>query len=63
MRVVVADDSALLREGVVGLLQRQGHHVVGQAASAPELLSVVDAAVGDGAPPDVIITDVRMPPE
>lgn len=62
MRTVVADDSALLREGIVGLLQRQGHEVVAQAATAPELLAAVDAAVRDGAPPDVVITDVRMPP-
>lgn len=58
MRIVVADDSALLREGIAGLLERQGHEVVGQAASAPELLAVVDH-VGEV---DVVITDVRMPP-
>lgn len=62
MRVVVADDSALLREGIVGLLRRQGHDVVGQAATAPELLAAVDTAVSDGESLDVVITDVRMPP-
>lgn len=62
MRVVVADDSALLREGIVGLLQRQGHDIVGQAATAPELLNAVDTVVRNGNPPDVVVTDVRMPP-
>lgn len=62
MRLIVADDSALLREGLVGLLVRQGHEVVAQAASAPELLAAVEAAHRMGDLPDVIITDVRMPP-
>lgn len=62
MRVIVADDSALLREGIVGLLQRQGHDVIGQAATAPELLNAVETTVRTGTPPDVVITDVRMPP-
>lgn len=62
MRVIVADDSALLREGIVGLLQRQGHDVIAQAATAPELLNAVDIVVKNGEPPDVVITDVRMPP-
>ncbi|MCF2707298.1 response regulator transcription factor [Arcanobacterium haemolyticum] len=57
MKLVVADDSALFREGLVGLLERQGHEVVAQAASAPELLAVVRESV-----PEVVITDVRMPP-
>ncbi|SDE10578.1 LuxR C-terminal-related transcriptional regulator [Auraticoccus monumenti] len=62
MRLVVADDAALLREGLVGLLERQGHQVLAQAASAPELEAVVDHAVTSGQPPDVVLTDVRMPP-
>lgn len=62
MRLVVADDSALLREGIVGLLERQGHEVVAQAASAPELETMVDGAVAAGDTPDVVLTDVRMPP-
>lgn len=62
MRLVVADDSALLREGMVGLLERQGHEIVAVAASADELLAVVRAAVAEGTTPDVVLTDVRMPP-
>lgn len=56
MRVVVADDSALFREGLVGILERIGHEVVNQAGDANELrmLPVDDV--------DVIVTDVRMPP-
>lgn len=59
LKIVVADDSALLREGVAGLLERRGHHVVGQAADAPELTALVDEL---DELPDIVITDVRMPP-
>lgn len=62
MRIAVAEDSALLREGLVGLLERQGHEVVAHAASATELEAVVDRAMAAGEVPDVIVTDVRMPP-
>jgi DNA-binding NarL/FixJ family response regulator len=57
MRVVVADDSTLLREGVVRLLEDAGLEVVGQAADAEELLRKVRAHR-----PDVAVVDVRMPP-
>ncbi len=57
MRVVVADDSVLLREGVVRLLQEGGFEVVGQAGDAEDLLRKVGAHH-----PDVAIVDVRMPP-
>lgn len=62
MRLIVADDSALLREGLAGLLERQGHEVVALAASAPELEAMVHHAMAQNATPDVVITDVRMPP-
>lgn len=62
MRLIVADDAALLREGLVGLLERRGHDILAQAASAGELEAVVDRAIADGTPADVVITDVRMPP-
>ena len=58
MRIVIADDSALLREGVAGLLTRRGHEVVGQVSDAPSLAGVVDEQR-----PDLVITDVRMPPD
>lgn len=57
MRVVVADDSTLLREGLVRLLDEAGLEVVGQAADGEELLRKVRAHK-----PDVAVVDVRMPP-
>jgi DNA-binding NarL/FixJ family response regulator len=57
MRVVVADDSTLLREGVVRLLEEAGFEVVGQAGDGEELLRKVRAHK-----PDVAVVDVRMPP-
>lgn len=62
MKLIVADDSTLLREGLVSLLERHGHEVVAQAASAPELLTTLAWNVAAGDAPDVVITDVRMPP-
>jgi DNA-binding NarL/FixJ family response regulator len=57
MRVVIADDSVLLREGVVHLLKEAGFDVVGQAGTAEELLLKVRSYS-----PDVAIIDIRMPP-
>jgi DNA-binding NarL/FixJ family response regulator len=58
MRLVLADDSILLREGVARLLVEAGFEVVGQAGDAEELLEQVKAHE-----PDVAIVDIRMPPE
>ena len=58
MRVVVADDSVLLREGVVRLLEEAGFDVVGQAGDADDLMRKVGAHK-----PDVAVVDVRMPPD
>ena len=57
MRVIVADDSVLLREGVARLLDDAGCEVVAQAGDAEELLRKVRAHK-----PDVAIIDIRMPP-
>ncbi len=57
MRVVVADDSTLLREGLVRLLEEADLEVVGQAGDAEDLMRKVRAHK-----PDVAIVDVRMPP-
>jgi class 3 adenylate cyclase/DNA-binding NarL/FixJ family response regulator len=57
MQVVVADDSLLLREGVVRVLGECGFEVVGQAGSPDELLAEIDRAN-----PDVAVVDIRMPP-
>ena len=58
LRVLVADDSVLLREGLVRLLQESGCEVVAQAGDADELLRKARAHK-----PAVAIVDVRMPPE
>ena len=60
--VLMADDSALLREGLVGLLERQGYEIVGQEHRADALLNTIAELAGRDALPDVVITDVRMPP-
>ncbi|MEV0747438.1 response regulator transcription factor [Streptomyces sp. NPDC050273] len=57
MRIVLAEDSVLLREGLIGLLERFGHQVVAGAGTADELI----AAVAEHGP-DIVVTDVRMPP-
>jgi DNA-binding NarL/FixJ family response regulator len=57
VRVVIADDSVLLREGVSRLLVEAGFEVVGQAGDADELLREVAQTA-----PDVAIIDIRMPP-
>ena len=57
MRVVVADDSVLLREGIVRILADSGFDVVAQAGDAEDLVRKVAAHK-----PDVAIVDVRMPP-
>lgn len=58
MRVVLADDSVLLREGVARLLTEAGYEVVGQSSNADELVAAVAAHQ-----PDVAVVDIRMPPE
>ena len=62
LRIVVAEDSLLLREGLVSLLERFGHVVVASVGDAPELLEAVDRLAAAGEIPDFVITDVRMPP-
>ena len=57
MRVVIAEDQALLREGIVALLQENGIEVVAQAEDGPGLLRIVA-----GHKPDLAIVDVRLPP-
>ena len=57
MRVILADDAILVRQGVARLLEAAGFEVVAQMADATELLSSVDILR-----PDVVIVDIRMPP-
>ena len=57
LRVVIAEDSVLLREGIARLLEESGFEVVGQAGDGEDLLRKVGAHK-----PDVAVVDVRMPP-
>jgi len=57
LRVVLAEDDILLREGLASLLERSGFEVVGQAGDGAELLAVArDQA------PELVVVDIRMPP-
>ena len=58
VRVVIAEDTVLLREGLAGLLEDDGHDVVGRAGDAEVLLALVAEHE-----PDLAIVDVRMPPD
>jgi len=58
LRVVIADDDVLLREGLTSLLEQSGFEVVGQADDAPALLDLVRVHE-----PDFVIVDIRMPPD
>ena len=57
LRIVVADDAVLLREGLVRLLTEDGHHVVAAVGDGPALVEAVLAHR-----PDASVVDVRMPP-
>ena len=57
MRIVVAEDAVLFREGLVRVLADAGFEVVGQASDAPGVLGLVASRN-----PDLVILDVRMPP-
>lgn len=57
LRVVLAEDSVLLREGLIGLLQQCGHEVVAAVGDAEALIA--EAGKHE---PDIVVTDVRMPP-
>jgi DNA-binding NarL/FixJ family response regulator len=57
VRIVIGEDSAVLREGLALLLKQAGHHVVASAADAPAVVAAVLQHQ-----PDQLITDIRMPP-
>lgn len=57
LRVALAEDDILLREGLASVLERHGFEVVGQAAGAPQLLALVRQEA-----PDLVVVDIRMPP-
>ncbi len=57
MRIVIADDAALLRDGLASLVEAAGHEVVARCADAQALLALVEEHA-----PDLVVVDVRMPP-
>jgi serine/threonine-protein kinase PknK len=57
LRVILAEDDVLLREGMASLLERSGIAVVGQAGDGTQLLPLVRAKT-----PDLVVVDIRMPP-
>lgn len=63
MRILLAEDSTLLREALTALVERSGHQVVATASTAPRLETAFAGLWEAGQPPDLIVTDVRMPPE
>lgn len=62
VRVVIAEDSVLLRDGLTRLLTDRGHDVVAGVGDAVGLIKAVDELASQGAAPDVVVADVRMPP-
>ena len=57
LKIVVAEDAALLREGLVRILERDGHEIIAAVGDAHALLTYARSTV-----PDLVITDIRMPP-
>jgi DNA-binding NarL/FixJ family response regulator len=62
VRIVIAEDSVILRDGLVALLSRRGHEVAAAVGDGDALVSGIDALAAAGTPPDVAVVDVRMPP-
>ncbi|MDI5965011.1 response regulator transcription factor [Streptomyces sp. SL13] len=62
MRVVIAEDSVLLRDGLTRLLTDRGHEVVAGVGDAEALLAEIERLAAAGELPDVVVADVRMPP-
>lgn len=62
MRVVLADDTTLMRAGIREILTANGHEVARECEDATELVAVIDDLARTGDAPDIVITDVRMPP-
>lgn len=62
VRVVIAEDSVLLREGLTRLLTDRGHEVVAGVGDGEALIKTITELSAEGALPDVVVADVRMPP-
>lgn len=57
MRIVIGEDSAVVREGIALLLEHAGHEVVGRVSDAASVIAAVEEFE-----PDLLVTDIRMPP-
>ncbi|QZN84755.1 response regulator transcription factor [Cellulomonas sp. C5510] len=62
MRVVIAEDSVILRDGLAALLTRRGHEVLAAVGDGDALVREVALLAASGGAPDVAVVDVRMPP-
>ncbi|QGH69704.1 response regulator transcription factor [Pseudactinotalea sp. HY158] len=62
MRIAIAEDSAILRDGLTSLLTRRGHEVVAAVDNGTQLEAAIEARADAGTPCDVAVIDVRMPP-
>ncbi|GEB48690.1 DNA-binding response regulator [Streptomyces sp. NHF165] len=62
VRIVIAEDSVLLREGLTRLLTDSGHEVVAGVGDGEALVKTVGELADEGQLPDVVVADVRMPP-
>lgn len=63
MKIVLAEDSALIRAGIREVLALAGHEVIAEVADADELRRRVGELDSSGSRPDLVVTDVRMPPD
>ncbi|MDV3220748.1 response regulator transcription factor [Intrasporangium sp.] len=62
MRLVIAEDSAILRDGLVALVTRRAHEVVAAVGDGEALVAEVGRLAASGQVPDVAVVDIRMPP-
>ncbi len=62
MRVVIAEDQALLREGLARLFHDGGHEVVATVGDAEQLIDQIDHLIAAEQSPDLVVVDIRMPP-
>lgn len=62
MKILLAEDAALIRAGIQEVLTSAGHQVVGVVADATELTEIYGRLLSEADPPDLVLTDVRMPP-
>ncbi|WP_349827856.1 response regulator transcription factor [Brevibacterium litoralis] len=62
MKVAIAEDSVILRDGLVALLERRGHEIVVHAGDGDELVREYRGLESAGDRPDLVVADVRMPP-